>query len=41
MDILMPMSGIDVLKAIKSSSQITKPFDNKDLVNRVKKLLTE
>jgi DNA-binding response OmpR family regulator len=67
LDILMPMNGVDVLRAVKSTSKakvimlsvvgqekvirdcermgaadyITKPFDNKDLVRRVKKLLNE
>lgn len=68
LDILLPMNGVDVLRAIKSiSSQakvimlsamaqeqtireckqmgavdyITKPFDNEDLVKRVKKTLDE
>ena len=67
LDIMMPMSGIDVLRTIKPRSQvkvvmftvmaqertkreckqlgavgyITKPFDNADLVGRVKELLEE
>lgn len=67
LDILMPMSGVDVLRTIKSDSPakvimfsvmgqeqiveeckqmgaedfITKPFDNADLVRRVKKILNE
>lgn len=70
LDILMPMNGVDVLRAIKSSSShsqtkvamlsvmgqeqvireckrlgaadhITKPFDNKNLVRRVKTSLTQ
>ena len=67
LDILMPMNGVDVLRAIKSSSQakvimfsamgqgqiieeckrmgavdyITKPFDNADLIKKVKRTFNE